>query len=177
MKREIIFTLTILLILSGIVLIEARITPEIKECRNDCINENKLSKAVCIEEFNECRLNCEDGRCKRNCSLERSRCLRILSMEYKTCQKECIAPIDSDINEKTCLENGGIYQQLCTGPYFSVVCSQDKYCLCSGINDYSCPSDMICKTNFVSPIKRLGSIQGWRTLHGEDLGEIGMCVR
>ena len=175
MKRVYVFCLTLILFLTVVSAIDRATANQIKECREDCRELNKISKFVCNEEFSECKNICENGNCKRVCTQERRDCLREVSGEYKTCQKECINNNEQAISSEGCTQSGGLYQQLCTGPYFSVFCTQKSYCLCEGINNNACPAQTQCSKNFVAPVRRHGSLEGWRNLHGESLGDIGMC--
>ncbi len=79
--------------------------------------------------------------------------------------------------EDFCLDNGGFYHALCNGPYFDIVCSRDKFCLCEGLNNYTCAEGSYCVKDFVSPNRRTSTIPGWKTLRGFDLGEIGICAQ
>jgi hypothetical protein len=95
-----------------------------------------------------------------------------------TCKKTDFCNFESvEVEEETCIEAGGLFQALCRGPWFGIGCSQQKFCLCSGDFNYQCPQDYTCIKDFKEPRIKRTSIPGWKTLLGEDLGDIGLCAQ
>ena len=85
---------------------------------------------------------------------------------------------DISTNKDECMMSGGLYQQLCNGPYFDIVCSKDHFCLCEGINNYSCAPGYKCLKEFSNSLTRKSNtIPGWKTLLGFSLGDIGICTK
>jgi hypothetical protein len=85
---------------------------------------------------------------------------------------------DINIKEDECIENNGLYQKLCNGPYFDLVCSKNKFCLCEGAGNYACPEDYICIKEFRLTLNRRdNTIPGWKTHLGKDLGDVGICAK
>lgn len=80
------------------------------------------------------------------------------------------------ISREYCESNNGFYYQLCTGPYFGIKCTQNYFCMCNGNNNYSCPNDYVCITNF-----KFEEVQSrnplWKDLLGNKLGNIGICAK
>ena len=146
-----------------------------------------ITKSACIrtcsntyrEETKQC--NTENRECKNTCNTNNNLCKSNLTNEYNTCSNLCNPPkIEKDfaITEEQCKTNGGFYQQLCKGPFFGVVCSQKTYCQCYGVNEYTCPADYTSEKDHGVVVRGRGhSLPGWRTLHGKDLGDIGLCVK
>jgi hypothetical protein len=81
------------------------------------------------------------------------------------------------IGKELCVSSGGLFHALCNGPYFDIVCSSKKFCLCGGTNEYQCPLNHECIQDFISPNKRIHTIDGWKNLLGQDLGTIGVCAQ
>jgi hypothetical protein len=80
------------------------------------------------------------------------------------------------ISKSDCESSNGLYQQLCTGPYFGIKCSADYYCQCEGDNNYQCPEDYVCIKNFYVDKIRTGDPR-WKNFLGKDLGDIGICAK
>jgi hypothetical protein len=93
-----------------------------------------------------------------------------------SCKKEEFCNMNVSVEENSCVQAGGLYQQLCNGPYFDIVCSAQNFCICGGNFNYTCPQNNICLKDFISPNKRLTTITGWKTLSGVALGDIGVCA-
>lgn len=218
MKKGIIIVFFILLITASILLVSAN---EIKDCRNDCINEKKINNGNCSSTYLSCKDSCNKTRvCLNTCYKEKANCLKIVNSNFVKCSKKCayigknitclngkykagevfldkcqicecqynsrvsckktdFCNFNEVLNDKNiCESNNGLYQPLCNGPYFDIVCSGDNYCLCDGNNDYSCPENYYCLHNFSLSLTRRGyTIIGWKTLLGVQLGDIGICVK
>lgn len=165
-----------------------------KDCDSrSCISSCNSNKKSCDDELffrfsdcsNNCRyvilnngITCENGKynagesfldgcniCKCNFD-SKIDCKKTLFCNFK----------DLTIEKNKCISNGGFYQQLCNGPYFDIVCSQDAFCQCDGNSNYSCPDGYVCVHNFTSSLTRKSqTIAGWKTLLGFELGDIGIC--
>jgi hypothetical protein len=178
MKKQV-FLIFGLILLISLALISSTTSSErkqIAECKKDCRLLRFLDKADCESSFKECRTLCFSTECKRECSLEKRDCIIQSNKDYNSCKSLCINnQIDFSINESVCQNSGGLYQEICNGPYFDIVCSQQKFCICGGNFNYTCPVDYLCVMKFASPNKRLPTIDGWKTLIGVKLGNIGLC--
>lgn len=194
---------------------------EIKDCKNECINEKKAGSLNCSSSFLSCKEDCTKNRtCSNNCHKEKTNCLKTVNSDYSKCSKKCInigknitclngkyktgdvfldkcqecvcgynarvsckktdfCNFNEVLNDKNiCETNNGLYQPLCNGPYFDIVCSQANFCLCNGLNNYTCPENYYCLHDFSLSLTRRGyTIAGWKTLLGFQLGDIGICVK
>jgi hypothetical protein len=269
-KPHILFVLIISLILLSTLTIAANtLTREerllVNQCRQECVQdmrsdvsecrtESKSCYSECKEEYNtcidnqetileECKSNCTDKSCVRQCSsdfrankrqlcdynscrklcsIERRECRREALTDYRECRSSCqYTPFDSNIKceyegityragqkflegcdsckcrfdgsvdcqdtqfcnfqdviipKRTCESSGGLYLGLCRGPYFGIGCSQKKYCLCAGDDNYSCPLDHTCILDFEPPRIKSSSVPGWKNMIGQPLGDIGVCA-
>lgn len=156
-----------------------------KECDLECTSDKK----VCLEyagfEYSNCPKACDLGlknvSCLGNYSagqvFEQGCDLCVCSFSGEIlCKKTKYCNFDTaNVNKQSCLNSGGLFQGLCTGPYFDIVCTSKNYCLCSGNSEYSCPDNYSCVTDFNIPVRR-GTIEGWKDMLGRDLGNIGICA-
>lgn len=183
-----------------------KISLDYKACKIDCKNIEKKEISKCITSCSEDKryesdlLKFRVGNYQNNCKysilnpdakclgdkynagdifLDACKICRCDFNEKITCKDtEYCNYNDININEEQCTNNGGLYLQLCNGPYFDIVCSKKKYCLCSGSNNYTCPKDYDCIHDFmVSLNRRDNTISGWKSLLGEALGNIGICAK
>lgn len=154
-----------------------------KECRNNC----NVIKRNCIDKnnfvFQNCPKNCRYAEKNITCGNH-----SLGEVFYDNCQI-CRCEYDGRINCKNMAycgydvfvkksECNGLYQQLCNGPYFDIVCSKEYFCLCDGLKNYSCPEDYSCVHNIsVSSVRKGHTIMGWKTLLGEELGDVGICAK
>jgi len=174
---------------------------EYKECRNvyndekkTCLNETKFQYAECKETCDELD-GMEKRQCKRECSSEkriqkktcskreellecrtaRRECINSLKEEYVSCKNECKhTGILQD--ETQCTDAGGFFYEICNGPYFDIICSSEKFCLCDGNNNNTCPEGYICNHDIRQLLPRRNTINGYKDFLGNDLGEIGTCL-
>lgn len=136
-----------------------------ENCKRDCINKIKNPDATCLSSKYRAGdiflQDCSICRCDFNG--------KISCKKTPYCNFDKVAAKEQDCTN-------GFYHELCNGPYFDIVCSKYKYCICSGNNEYTCPEDYTCVKNFTLSINRRdNTIPGWKTKIGEDLGDIGVC--
>jgi hypothetical protein len=168
-------------------------------CKDSC-NGNRASLNICSKEKTSCikTVNSEFPKCSKKCSYL-GKNINCLNGRYSAgdvfldkCQ-ECVCQYNSRVSckktdfcnfndvlndSKICSSNNGLYQQLCNGPYFDIVCSKSNFCLCDGNNLYTCPENYYCLHDFNPSLTRRGyTISGWKTLLGVNLGNIGICVK
>jgi hypothetical protein len=172
---------------------------EYRDCRNTAREDRKLCREECgnLSERGErsiCNRNCSEvyygqirnvcdyRSCRNECNDIREECEEGVGLLLDECKQSCIPEVEFvpynnySISEDECAEAGGFYQGLCKGPYFRSNCTQDKYCICEGVNNYSCPVNYECVKEHGIVVRGRGeSYQGWRTLLGEDMGDIGIC--
>ena len=160
-----------------------------RKCLSNCSSERK----TCLDKKNSDYLNCQ-----KKCSIigKNITCLKgkyypgetflqgcdsgYCNYDSKvTCKKTNFCNYQGqNLTENICKINNGLYQQLCNGLYYDIVCSADNFCLCDGKNNYSCPGEYYCLDNFSLSLTRRGqTITGWKTLLGFPLGDIGICVK
>ena len=167
---------------------------EHNQCKLAC--QNSSCKIVCAKEKNICMRNAanDSSECRKECKkIIRPKCL---NGEYAagekfedgcsickciingkiSCKKEAFCNKNPEVSEELCTTSGGFYQALCSGPYFDILCSQDKFCICKGINNYSCPINYECLTDFNPPINPSRISRGWTDMLGSSLGKVGVCV-
>lgn len=155
-----------------------------KHCRNTCFKEKK----VCLKEAREkrqlCTLTCkrgfsgcEDGAYEFKETFTEGCDVCECNVNGRvTCKREPYCNKNVSISAESCEANGGFYYPICKGPYFSVVCSQQNLCLCGGNAEWTCGEGQECFYDFVSPLKKKGSIKGFRDLLGRPLGDVGVCA-
>lgn len=178
----------------------------LKDCNNEKnIARKDCSIKDCVHECNDDRNSCYDivkfgyDNCKDGCSYifeEVQSCnggeQQAGEMFMEGCNI-CRCGFDGEVDCKTtefcnfdkpkieetsCVESGGLYQQLCNGPYFDIVCTPKKYCVCEGLGEYSCPENNVCLTDFNVRLPRVKqTIEGFKDLLGNPLGDIGICVQ
>jgi hypothetical protein len=151
---------------------------ECAETKNICNSLAVLSNAYCPQACNAGNMNVTCGDYNAGESFVNG--TEMCGCNYKgeiVCKKNnaLFARLTSfDSNE--CNNGGGLFQQLCNGPYFDIVCTGKNYCLCSGNGNNSCPSNSACLTNFDINVRK-DTVAGWKNYIGEDLGNIGICVK
>ena len=83
-----------------------------------------------------------------------------------------------DVNEEECENAGGFYHEVCNGPYFDIICSPQKFCICDGEDGYSCPGNYTCNHKIRNLLPRKGNtVQGYKDQLGNELGDIGICEK
>jgi hypothetical protein len=178
MKKRVflVFGLILLISLALVSPLNSTERQQITECKKDCRLSRFSDKLSCEADFKACRDFCFSQNCKRGCSLEKRNCIIQANKNYISCKSLCINnQIDFLVNESECVESGGLFQEICNGPYFDIVCGQKKFCICGGNFDYNCPESYECVMNFASPNKRTHTVEGWKTFLGVNLGDIGLC--
>lgn len=160
------------------------------ECRKHCYREKVKCFREKISLFSLCSKDCRYTAL--NISLDCVGGYKAGQMFLRGCDK-CFCNFDGKIKcEKThfcnfdnvslskesCVSAGGLFQPLCNGPHFDLVCTVENYCICGGKSNFSCPKDYFCVTDFLSPNKRKAqTINGWKNQLGQSLGEIGVCAQ
>ncbi|MBR9704436.1 hypothetical protein GOV12_03435 [Candidatus Pacearchaeota archaeon] len=164
---------------------------ERRDCRKACSNEKKLKYNVIKIKFQRyssyCRyqitnpdIKCENGTynigdtflqdceiCKCNQKGELS-CKKTPYCNYNQLNQ----------NQDECESAGGFFHEICNGPYFDIICSKSKYCICEGSNNYECPNNQTCIKDFsVSFYRRGNTIPGQTDRLGNNLGDIGICAK
>lgn len=158
---------------------------------NDCIKECSTYRKNCLKtssnDYRNCRKNCIYTAFNDN----------ITCGEYKAGDKflegcnTCECGYDSEIkceqtnfcnfenvevDEKLCVDSGGLYQQLCRGPYFRLRCSRNYYCQCGGNRNYECPENYVCITDFKDSTIPPSTDEGYKDDSGLQIGDIGICA-
>lgn len=154
-------------------------------CARECSRNYNLCKKNFVSDYKMCTklclgadLRCLNGTFERNEKFAQGCDVCKCNAQGKiTCSREPFCNRNVTISSTSCAQGGGFFERICNGPYFDIVCSQKKYCICAGNAGYSCPADYDCLMDFVSPNKRSHTIDGWKTLLGVPLGEIGVCVK
>lgn len=166
-----------------------------KECSVDCTGSS--CKLACSKDRNVClkAANNDSRSCQKECRdkyVVKPSCMngtyevgekftqaceicKCTANGRIDCKRDNFCNNNVSLTASECSSAGGFYHQLCTGPYFSIVCTPKKYCLCEGINNYSCPANYSCVKDFVSPTPRQASYREWATLLGKPLGQVGVC--
>lgn len=164
-----------------------------KECRVECGEVKKTCLDGLKQNYSDCRNNCTERGCIRECSKEMKAekkdcskidCLKecrdiknVCREEAKNksyeCRKICeISPYK--VSENEC----EFYHEICNGPYFDVICSKDKFCICDGAGNYSCPQNYTCNHEIEEFLPRKKhTVQGYKDFLGNDLGDIGVCMK
>lgn len=178
MRKEVIIAFIIVLLSLAIVSPVNYDRKVIDQCKKDCRADRALSKQECVDSFKECRLVCTDSGCKRECYKEAKICRNDANAEFKSCKNYCSnGLVDFSIEQEQCEAGGGLFSPLCNGPYFGLVCSQQRFCICNGSAEHSCPSDYVCQTDFNIPNRKAHNVEGWMTSNGLPLGDIGLCAK
>jgi len=160
-----------------------------RTCKKLCSNEKKSCTKEVSLDYKDCskkckylgkNITCLDGKYKGGESFLDG--CQICECKYNSrvsCKKTDFCNFNEVLDdEPVCSSNNGLYQQLCNGPYFDIVCSKDNFCLCSGDNEYSCPENYYCLHEFSPGLTRSRyTLKGWKTLLGASLGDIGVCVK
>jgi hypothetical protein len=157
-------------------------------CKSECLILDKDQRRVCLaecsDEFRATRAECtlEATECRNSCKDEKVICEDSVAEDLLQCRASCeVESVEEefnfDVSENECVEAGGFYQQLCKGVYFGIVCSQHSYCHCDGFNEYTCPENYYCEKDFGITVRGRGqSLPGWKSLLGQDLGDVGLCA-
>lgn len=158
-----------------------------RDCNYECNFEKRNCISRVVFKYSSCPKNCKYLSKNITCGnhqlgeifYENCNICRCESNGRINCKKTDFCNHNKVLRNKTqCILNNGLYQQLCNGPYFDIVCSKDNFCLCDGDNDYNCPEDYECLHEFNPGLTRRGhTIAGWKTLLGVNLGDIGICVK
>jgi len=158
-------------------------------CMNNCSNIQKVCIASVNTYFSKCskkcayvgkNITCNNGKYNAgDVFLDKCQICECGYNSKVSCKKTDFCNFNDILNDRnTCQSSNGLFQQLCNGPYFDIVCSKDSFCLCNGVNDYNCPNNYYCLHNFSLSLTRRGyTIAGWKTLLGVHLGDIGICVK
>lgn len=148
-------------------------TREKNDCRTLTDATYRPCSKYCIEEQNISCGNYSPGeRFVQGCSV----CACTYEGNISCVETELCGFSSTAVPKAVCAEQG-LYQQLCNGPYFDIVCTAANYCICEGDADYSCPAAYTCLDDFNIKAPRTEPIPGWKTLLGEPLGDIGICVK
>lgn len=168
-------------------------TDEYGNCASEC-GSDRSCKTSCLIERNDCRreASSEYRSCSSDCSKDPECLLGNHEVGEKfpmgceecscnsrgklRCKTDNFCNRDVEIEQDFCEDNGGFFSRLCKGPYFGVVCSQASFCMCGGINEYTCAENYDCLTDFIAPIRTNYKISGFRDLLGMELGDIGLCA-
>ena len=139
-------------------------TDEYKSCKEDC----KILRAEpcangSVKKGDSYVFGCEKCECKAKGKV--------------SCKLDGFCNKNITITENICELGGGLFQQICNGPYFDIVCSQQNFCFCEGSFNYTCPLDYECLKDFISPNTRQHTTKGWKSMLGVPLGDIGVCVK
>jgi hypothetical protein len=162
-----------------------------KLCLSSCNSNKKSCSSETTFRFSDCSNNCKYAVLNNNVTCENGKYnagetfllgCDICKCKYDStvdCKKTLFCNFnDLTIEESKCVSSGGFYQQLCNGPYFDIVCSQNDFCQCDGNSNYSCPEGYACIHNFTSSLTRKSqTIAGFKTLLGFELGDIGLCAK
>jgi hypothetical protein len=144
------------------------------ECKEACNNSNKCVRN-CSDQMIINKENCSKSICLSDCRNESKACKEKVKDNFSECKEGCEIN-NFEITKEEC--NEGLYQELCNGPYFDVVCSHEKYCICGGDAGYKCPQGYECNKEIKNLLPRKGhTIQGYRDFLGRDLGDIGVCEK
>ena len=168
-----------------------------KECQISCNQEKKNCLQQATQEYRNCFQECNDRECKRTCSKNQvvekkqcysNQCSKECRDNFNTCNKgtkeryeekreNCeISPFQ--IEREDCENAGGFYHEICNGPYFDIICSPQKFCICEGDSEYTCPENYTCNKNIKNFLPRArNTIQGYKDFLGNDLGKIGVCEK
>lgn len=152
-------------------------------CRSACFSERSQCRRDANAVYRSCRLDCsKDPECllPENADGEEfemgCEVCECNSRGKMRCKTDNFCNRDVEVEETFCMDNGGFFSRLCRGPYFGAVCSQMEFCICGGVNEYSCAEDYECLTDFISPVRTNYRLLGFRDQLGNDLGEIGVCA-
>ena len=160
-----------------------------KSCISSCNSNKKSCDDEVVFRFSDCSNNCKYAVLNNGVTCENGKYnagetfledCNICKCGFDSkvdCKKTLFCNFkDLTIEKNKCNSNGGFYQQLCNGPYFDIVCSQDAFCQCDGNSNYVCPEGYVCIHNFTTSLTRkYQTIAGWKTLLGFELGDIGIC--
>ena len=159
---------------------------EFLSCKNDCIANQNLTNVrersycmvQCASSYQSDKKLCSSKNCTDQCKATKKESIINVSINKDICTNACIleeSPYNLTVSEETCNTNSGLFNGLCNGPYFDIVCTQQEYCLCEGNFNYSCPQNYTCVKGFKIRPPRINTISGWKDSLGKDLGEIGIC--
>lgn len=149
--------------------------------RSTCLRDAKETSSSCS---NLCRFasqnsstTCENGTYRPGDTFARGcdSCMCVGNGETRCQQTPFCHLTDVSYSQSACTSSGGLYQGLCNGPYFDVVCTGRKYCLCDGNENWTCGATSACVHDFHVTVRQ-GTIDGWKDLLGRHLGDIGICA-
>jgi hypothetical protein len=159
------------------------------ECKKECSTTRKECRSTVTSVYKDCKdscpyvalddnITCEGGYKPKETFAQGCEFCQCNYNGKITCEKTdyCQLPNAENIDETLCTNSGGLYQALCKGPYFGVACSNKYFCICEGDDQYTCPLEHSCVKDFIPPKIKESSIQGWRDLLGQPLGDIGVCA-
>jgi hypothetical protein len=151
-----------------------------EECRNSCSLHNGTAKRMCIM---NCSLEnilkkekCSKTGCVQDCVDGRKDCKEKVMVRSMNCKKDCDGL--TVLNKEQCDSAGGLFYLICKGLYFDIICSKQKFCICDGDENYSCPSNYTCNHNLDNILPRnIHALKGYKDLLGNPLGDIGICMK
>jgi hypothetical protein len=158
-------------------------------CANKCYNDEKTCTNIVNSDFLRCSKKCsylgKNITClggKYNAGDIFLDSCQICECGYNSrlsCKKTDFCNFNEILNDSgKCISSNGLFQPLCNGVYYDIVCSKANFCLCDGTNNYTCSADYYCLHNFNPSLTRRGyTVSGWKTLLGFKLGNIGICVK
>jgi len=157
-------------------------------CRVSCnLIEDRQEKRQCTREcsitYSQARrTECNRSECNSVCKEERNNCKDTVKETFSECKLSCEAAlteakevIDYVVPEEECISSGGLYQQLCKGHYFRLMCSRESYCQCAGFAEYTCPASYECILDHNIKVRGRSHFTEWHDMLGRDLGLIGLC--
>ena len=161
----------------------------LSECREQCeLLEDRDEKKDCRKEcsitYRDEMKECKSKECKNACRNKNKVCRQASKDTYDACKDLCVPKEKNEelqgynftVSEEICLGAGGLYQQLCKGPYFRLTCSTDFYCQCAGFEDFSCPQDYGCVVDHGIKVRGRSYFHNkFVDYLGRDLGDIGIC--
>jgi len=162
---------------------------KLSECMSGCAQERTECNNNANEDFRICTLQCkhvilnDNVTCNgdylagqsftRGCDL----CQCTYDGIERCAQTALCHYTNATIEQQLCEDNGGLYQQLCTGNIYAMRCTEEFFCLCNSNYNFTCPSEYQCVDEF----KTYGILKNhnvWTLRSGVPLGnEIGICAQ
>jgi hypothetical protein len=149
-----------------------------EECRNNCSSSGRIEKGKCLNNCSKEKTS-EKEKCnqfwqEKDCAKNMKDCKEESRINYLNCSNDCSRRII--LSKEQCNDSGGFFYNLCNGPYFDIVCSKEKFCICGGNNNYNCPENYYCEQDIKSFLpRRDNTIGGYKDMLGKNLGDIGIC--
>lgn len=165
---------------------ESRRACSLNECTANCYSERKTCTDLVNSVYKSCPQSCSQQNVPISCGNHSPGDLFFQGCDACACTYggdiKCVStPLchftDTWVPRSECAEAGGLYHQLCNGPYFDIVCSRANYCLCEGVDEFTCPAEFTCVTEFTLRPPRTQTTGGWKDMIGRELGDIGICAR